>query len=330
MKWEGKKVLVTGAGGFIGSHLVERLVQLGASVTAFIRYNSRGLRGSLEFISGEILSEIKVEMGDLKDPYAIQQVVKKQEIIFHLAALIGIPYSYAHPIEYVQTNILGTSYLLSACLTENIEKFIHTSTSEVYGTARYIPIDEEHPLQGQSPYSASKIAADKLAESFHRSFNLPVAIIRPFNTYGPRQPTRAVIPTIVTQALRSNKVRLGSLTPTRDLNYVEDTVEGFIKIAEVPESVGEVINIGSSKEISVKDLAQKIFDLLRKEPEIIVEAQRIRPELSEVERLVANTEKAKSLLKWSPKISLDNGLKKTIEWIQQNIDFYKEIDSYHI
>lgn len=329
MKWQGKKVLVTGAGGFIGSHLTEKLVQLGASVTAFIRYTSRGSRSSLEFIPKELLSELRVEMGDIKDPYAIQKLVKGQDIVFHLAALIGIPYSYVHPIDYVQTNVLGTSYLLNACLSENIEKFVHTSTSEVYGTARYVPIDEGHPLQGQSPYSASKIAADKIAESFFHSFSLPVTIIRPFNTYGPRQPSRAVIPTIITQALKSDKVRLGSLAPTRDLTYVEDTVDGFIKIAENKKSIGDEINIGSSAEISIQALTQKIFSILGKEPKLIIEEKRVRPELSEVERLIANTEKAKNLLNWAPKISLTEGLKKTIEWIQQNPEFY-QVDSYHV
>jgi len=329
VNWTGKRILITGAGGFIGSHLAEKLVGLGASVTAFIRYNSRGSRGSLELIPAEVFSEIRVKMGDLKDPYAIQKLVTKQEIVFHLAALIGIPYSYAHPIDYIQTNILGTSYLLSACTEENIEKFVHTSTSEVYGTARYVPIDEGHPLQGQSPYSASKIAADKIAESFFRSFQLPVAIIRPFNTYGPRQPARAVVPTIVTQALKYNKVKLGSLTPKRDLTYVDDTVEGFIKVAESPDSVGEVINIGSSTEISIRALAQKIFNLIGKQPEIAMEKKRTRPELSEVERLMADTRKAKNLLNWSPRISLDEGLEKTIGWIQENLSFY-QVDSYHV
>jgi NAD dependent epimerase/dehydratase len=329
MNWQGKKVLVTGAAGFIGSHLTERLVQLGANVTVFIRYNSRGSRGSLEMLPKELQSEIKLVMGDLKDPYAVKNAVKGQEIIFHLAALIGIPYSYVHPINYVQTNVLGTSYLLTSCLDENIEKFINTSTSEVYGTAKYVPIDEGHPLQGQSPYSASKIAADKMAESFFCTFKLPVAIIRPFNTYGPRQPSRAVIPTIISQAMKNDKIKLGSLTPTRDLNYVGDTVNGFIRVAEVPESAGEIINIGSSKEISVGDLAKKIFMLLGKSPEIITEERRLRPEKSEVERLLANTDKAKKILNWSPQITLDEGLKRTIAWTVQNPDFHK-VDSYHV
>lgn len=329
MKWQNKKVLVTGAGGFIGGHLTEQLVKLGASVTAFIRYNSRGSHGSLELLPNDIRSQIKVVMGDLKDPDAVQKVVRSQEIVFHLAALIGIPYSYVHPIDYVQTNVLGTSYLVNACLSENIEKFIHTSTSEVYGTARYVPIDEEHPLQGQSPYSASKIAADKLVESYYCAFKFPAAIIRPFNTYGPRQPSRAVIPTIISQALKSDTIKLGALSPTRDLNYVKDTVNGFLKVAEIPESVGEVINIGSSREISIGDLVKKIFYLLDKSPRLITEEERLRPEKSEVERLMANTDKAKKILEWTPQVSLDEGLKQTIEWIKHNLSFYST-DTYHV
>ncbi len=329
MNWKGKKVLVTGAGGFIGSHLAERLVRMGASVTAFIRYNSRGDLGSLNFVSGDLLPEIKIKMGDLKDPYAVQKAVSKQEIVFHLAALIGIPYSYVHPVDYVQTNVLGTAYMLNAGLQEGIEKFIHTSTSEVYGTARYVPIDEEHPLQGQSPYSASKIGADQLAESYFRSFQLPVAIIRPFNTYGPRQPARAIIPTIISQSLKFDKIKLGSLTPTRDLTYVEDIVEAFIKVAETKGSVGEVINIGSSREISIGDLVEKIFKTIGKKPDIDTDQARIRPELSEVERLMANTGKAERILKWSPQVSLDEGLLKTSAWVKERLSFY-QVDSYHV
>ena len=329
MKWKGKRVLITGAAGFISSHLTEKLVRLGATVTPFVRYNSRGDNGSLKFLPTEVLSNLRIEMGDIKDPCAIQNIVKNQEIIFHLAALIGIPYSYVHPIDYIQTNVLGTSYLLQASLAENIEKFVQTSTSEVYGTARYVPIDEEHPLQGQSPYSATKIAADQIAESFFRSFQLPVAIIRPFNTYGPRQPARAVIPAIVMQALIYDEIKLGSLTPTRDLTYVSDTVEGFIKVAETPESVGQVINIGSSMEISIEALVARIFDIIGKHPEIVTEPVRLRPGLSEVERLMADTKKAKNLLNWSSRISLNEGLKKTVTWIKQNPSFYG-VDLYHI
>lgn len=323
MNWTNKQVLITGAGGFIGSHLSEKLVNLGANVTAFVHYNSRGDIGLLNFISKEILSNIKIVCGDMKDPCAIINLVKGKEIIFHLAALIGIPYSYVNPIDYVQTNVLGTSYLLNASLSEDIEKFIHTSTSEVYGTAQYVPIDEKHPIVGQSPYSASKIAADKMAESFHRTFNLPVSIIRPFNTYGPRQSARAVIPTIITQALLQNVVKLGSVKTIRDLTYIQDTVNGFIKIAEIEESVGEVINIGSSKEISIGDLAQKIFNFIDKNPKIETDEQRIRPHASEVERLMADTKKAKNILNWAPNISIDEGLKMTIAWISKNLNLYK-------
>jgi len=268
-------------------------------------------------------------MGDLKDPDAVQKAVEKQDVVFHLAALIGIPYSYVHPVDYVQTNVLGTTYLLNACLRENVEKIVHTSTSEVYGTARYVPIDEEHPLQGQSPYSASKIAADQIMLSYFRSFRLPVAIIRPFNTYGPRQPARAVIPTIITQTFKCGRIRLGALSPTRDFTYVEDTVEGFVRIAESPRSVGEIMNIGSSKEISIQSLAMKIFEQMGKKPEILSDRERIRPENSEVERLMANTDKARKLLNWSPRISLDEGLRRTIAWIRENPSFY-QMDSYHI
>ncbi len=329
MGWNGKKVLVTGAGGFIGSHLTERLVREGAQVTAFVRYNSRGDRGSLKFLPKDILSELKVEMGDLKDPCAVQKITRKQETVFHLAALIGIPYSYVNPVDYVQTNALGTSYLLQACREENIEKFIHTSTSEVYGTAQYVPIDENHPLQGQSPYSASKISADQMALSFFRAFETPVTVMRPFNTYGPRQSARAVIPTIIYQGLKGGPIKLGSLAPKRDLNFVEDTVDGFIRIAESPKSVGEVINIGSSKEISIGELAEKISDLLGKKHEIVEDSDRIRPEASEVGRLQADIQKAKTLLNWEPRTSLTEGLTKTIEWVKEQMSFFPD-DSYQV
>jgi len=329
MNWKGKNILITGAAGFIGSHLAERLVTLGASVTAFVRYTSRGDVGLLNFLPKEILSHIHIIRGDLKDQDAITKAVKKKEIVFHLAALIGIPYSYIHPIDYVQTNVLGTSYLLNACLNKGVEKVVHTSTSEVYGSARYIPIDEEHPLQAQSPYSASKIAADQMAISFYRAFGLPVTIIRPFNTYGPRQSTRAIIPTIITQILRVGHVRLGSLYPSRDFTFVTDTVDGFIKIAEHPKTIGEIINIGSSKMISIKELTEIIFKLIDKKISITIEDRRKRPPKSEVERLMASTEKAKKIINWYPRVSLRDGLKKTIAWIQKNIHLY-QIDCYHI
>lgn len=329
MEWTGKKVLVTGAGGFIGSHLAERLVRQGAEVAAFVRYNSRGDAGLINLLPGEVRSGIRIIRGDLKDPDAINKAVKGQEIVFHLAALIGIPYSYVHPLDYVQTNIQGTTYLLNSCLNENVSKVVHTSTSEVYGTALYVPIDEEHPLQGQSPYSASKIAADQMALSYHRSFELPVAVLRPFNTYGPRQSTRAVIPTIITQVLKNRKVALGSLSPTRDLTFVSDTVEGFLRVAEVRETDGQVFNTGSSREISIGDLAKLIFELLDVDMDIVEGKERVRPEKSEVERLMANTEKARSIMNWAPQVSLREGLQRVIDWIRDDLSFY-QVDEYHV
>jgi len=323
MNWNKKSALVTGAGGFIGSHLTEHLVKLGANVKAFVRYNSRNDWGMLELLPKEKLSQIEVIMGDLKDADAVRHAAKNVDIVFHLGSLIAIPYSYIHPRETIETNILGALNVLMAAKENNIEKIIHTSTSEVYGTARYVPIDENHPLQGQSPYSASKIGADKIAESFYRSFNLPVAIIRPFNTYGPRQSARAVIPTIITQALAKERIFLGSLHPTRDYTYVKDVVEGFIKVAESPKSVGEVINIGSNFEVSIGDLANKIISLIGKNAEIITDPVRVRPQDSEVGRLWCDNTKAKRLLGWEPKTSLDEGIKKTIDWISNNINLYK-------
>ena len=323
MHLKGKTVLITGAGGFIGSHLTEKLVELGIKVKAFVRYNSRNDWGLLELLPKEKLDKIEVIMGDLKDADAIGHAAEGVDIIFHLGSLIAIPYSYLHPRETIETNVLGTLNVLTAAKENGVEKLVHTSTSEVYGTARYVPIDENHPLQGQSPYSASKIGADKIAESFYRSFELPVAIIRPFNTYGPRQSARAVIPTIITQALTKEKIFLGSLDPTRDYTYVKDVVEGFIKVAESPKSVGEVINIGSNFEISIGDLANKIISLAGKNAEIIIDPTRVRPQDSEVERLWCDNTKAKGLLGWEPKTSLDEGLKRTIEWIVDNINLYK-------
>ena len=318
-----KSVLVTGAGGFIGSHLTEHLVELGANVKAFVRYNSRNDWGLLELLPKETLDKIEVIMGDLKDADAVRHAAEEVDIIFHLGSLIAIPYSYTHPRETIETNILGALNVLTAAKENSIEKLIHTSTSEAYGTAKYVPIDEDHPLQGQSPYSASKIGADKIAESFYRSFDLPVAIIRPFNTFGPRQSARAVIPTIITQTLTKEKVFLGSLHPTRDYTYVDDVVEGFIKVAESSKSIGEVINIGSNGEISIGDLANNIISLIRKNVEIITDPARVRPQDSEVERLWCDNTKAKRVLGWKPKTSLEEGLKKTIEWISDNINLYK-------
>ena len=323
MNWNKKSVLVTGAGGFIGSHLTERMVELGTSVKAFVRYNSRNDWGLLELLPKQTLDKIEVIMGDLRDIDAIRHAAKEVDVIFHLGSLIAIPYSYTHPRETIETNIFGALNILTAAKENSIEKLIHTSTSEVYGTAQYVPIDENHPLQGQSPYSASKIGADKIAESFYRSFDVPIAIIRPFNTYGPRQSARAVIPTTITQALTSEKIFLGSLHPTRDYTYVGDVVEAFVKVAESPKSVGEVINIGSNFEISIGDLANKIISLVGKNAKIIPDPARVRPQDSEVERLWCDNAKAKRLLGWEPKTSLDEGLKRTIDWISDNIHLYK-------
>lgn len=329
MDWKDKKVLVTGAGGFIGSHLVERLVGLEAQVRAFVRYNSRSDWGFIEDLPEDARSKVEISTGDLKDFGAVWNAVKDREVVFHLGALIAIPYSYINPGDAVQTNVIGSLNVLNASRECGVEKLVHTSTSEVYGTALYVPIDEKHPLQAQSPYAASKIGADKLAESFHLTYDLPVATIRPFNTYGPRQSARAVIPTIIMQALTKDKVNLGAVHPTRDFNYVGDTVSGFIRVAESPESTGEVINIGSGREISIVDLAYKIASLMDKNVDIISDASRIRPKKSEVNRLLADNTKARKLLQWEPKISLDEGLSKTIEWISEHINSYK-VDIYNV
>ena len=323
MKIERKKTLVTGAGGFIGSHLVEALVRMGAKVSVFVRYNSRGDLGLLERLPGEIKQEIEVFAGDLKDPEALRQPARGCELVFHLGSLIAIPYSYINPMDFVQTNIVGTANLLNTCLGDNVEKIVHTSTSEVYGTAVYCPMDEKHPLQAQSPYSATKIAADKLTESYHRAFRLPVAIARPFNTYGPRQSARAIIPTIILQALNGDKVMLGSVHPTRDFTYVEDTVSGLIELAKSPDSIGEVINIGCGREISIGELAQVILSIIGKKAEIFKEDRRVRPETSEVERLMCDNSKASKLLGWEPRTSLKEGLSRTIDWFKSHVGEYR-------
>ncbi|MBZ4644155.1 MAG: NAD-dependent dehydratase [Deferribacteraceae bacterium] len=330
MYWKRKKVLITGSEGFIGSHLTERLVELGADVTAFVLYNSFNSWGWIDTFDSEVKKQIKVFTGDVRDENCMKEAVKGIDVIFHLAALIAIPYSYYAPSSYVDTNIKGTLNVLQACREHGVEKIVHTSTSETYGTAQYVPIDEKHPLQGQSPYAASKIGADVIAESYYRSFNVPVAIIRPFNTYGPRQSARAVIPTIISQILDGKKqIKLGSLTPTRDLNYVKDTVEGFVKVAESEKAVGTVTNIGTGKEISIGDLAQKIINLIGRNVEIICDEHRIRPERSEVNRLCANNRKAFEIAGWKPKYTLDEGLTETIEWIKNNLRYYKT-DIYNV
>ncbi len=323
MKWQNKKVLVTGAGGFMGSHLAEHLVDLGAEVKAFVRYTSRTDWGLLELLPKQKLGKIEVIMGDLRDNDAVQKAAKGVEVIFHLGSLIAIPYSYIHPRETVETNVMGALNVLTAARENSVEKVIHTSTSEVYGTAQYVPIDEKHPLQGQSPYSASKIGADMIAESFYRSFGIPVATIRPFNTFGPRQSARAVIPTIISQALTKEQVCLGSLHPTRDYTYIDDVIEAFIKVAESPNSIGEVINIGSNFEIPIGDIAKKMISIIGRNNEIVTEPKRVRPERSEVERLWCDNTKAKRLLGWEPKIGFDEGLERTIRWISDKLSLYK-------
>jgi len=316
--WSRKKVLVTGAGGFIGSHLIERLIDLGADVKGFARYNSRNDWGLLEIIPSQKLDSLQIISGDLQDYDAVFSAVRDVDVIFHLGSLISIPYSYIRPRDTIENNILSTLNILTAARDLGVEKVVHTSSSEVYGTALYVPIDEKHPLQGQSPYSASKIGADKIAESFYCSFDLPVATIRPFNTYGPRQSARAIIPTIITQAIEQEKIKLGSLFPTRDYTFVKDTVNGFIRTAESKSSIGEVINIGSNFEISMGDLAQRISSLLNKDIKIVQDSSRVRPLKSEVKRLWCDNSKAKRLLGWEPQVSLDEGLKETIEWISEN------------
>ncbi|RNB53848.1 SDR family NAD(P)-dependent oxidoreductase [Brevibacillus gelatini] len=319
MNLEGKKILVTGADGFIGSHLTEELVRQGHDVKAFVLYNSFNSWGWLDASPKEVLNELEIFAGDIRDPYGVKQAMKGCDVVLHLAALIAIPYSYHSPDTYVDTNIKGTLNILQAARDLHVEKIVHTSTSEVYGTARFVPITEEHPLQGQSPYSASKIGADQLALAFYSSFDLPVSIIRPFNTYGPRQSARAVIPTIITQiAAGQTSIKLGSLHPTRDFNYVKDTVAGFIAVAKSDRSVGEVINIGSNYEVSIGQTVDVIAELMGKKIEILTDDKRLRPEKSEVERLWASNAKAKELLNWEPVYGgidgFKQGLAETIEW----------------
>ena len=327
--WKGKRVLVTGSGGFIASHLVESLVIKGARVRAFVRYNSRNDPGNLALLPGDILEQIEIVPGDLRDLPAVQNAAHGQTHIFHLGALIAIPYSYIHPAEVVETNVIGTLNVLLASRGSSVERLVHTSTSEVYGTAQHVPIDEHHPLQGQSPYSASKIGADKLAESFYRSFDLPVVTLRPFNTYGPRQSARAVIPTIITQALTQDVIHLGNLESRRDLTYVSDTVAGFIRLAETPGVEGDTFNLGSGSEVSIGDLAQMIVDLVGKPVSIEVDPARLRPPKSEVQRLLADNRLACERLGWEPRVNLQEGLIQTIAWIAENLHLYRT-DRYQV
>lgn len=319
-----KKILVTGADGFIGSHLTEELVKKGHKVKAFVYYNSFNSWGWIDTLPEDILKEIEVFAGDIRDPNGVREAMKDIDEVFHLAALIAIPFSYHSPDAYVDTNIKGTLNVLQAARALETSRVLITSTSEVYGTARYVPIDEDHPYQGQSPYSATKIGADRLAESFYRSFNSPITIVRPFNTYGPRQSARAVIPTIISQLLAGKEtIELGSLTPTRDFNYVKDTANGFIKIAESQKTIGEEINIATGTEISVGRLAEELIKQINPKAEIQCDEQRLRPEKSEVNRLLGSNEKIKRLTSWEPNYSFEQGIALTIAFIRDNMDKYK-------
>ena len=323
--WKDKQVLVTGAGGFIGSQLVERLLAEEARVRAFVRYNSRADAGLLRLVPHELSRSLEVVSGDLREWQVIRQAVRDCEVVFHLGALISIPYSYHHPFEVAETNFMGTLNILMACQYLGVKRLVHTSTSEVYGTARRVPIDESHPLQGQSPYSASKIGADKLAESFFCSYDLPVVTVRPFNTFGPRQTARAVIPTIIAQSLGKSTIQLGNLSTMRDFTYVSDTVRGFLLAAEAPGVEGQVFNLGTGEEISIGELARKIIRMVGRPVPLAIEvdAERLRPEPSEVMRLLSDNSLARERLGWKPEVSLDQGLEQTITWIREHPELYR-------
>ncbi len=326
----GKKVLVTGADGFIGSHLTEMLVEQGYDVKAFAYYNSFNTWGWLDTLPKDKLDQIEVFTGDIRDPNGVRTAMKGMEQVFHLAALIAIPFSYHSPDSYVDTNIKGTLNVLQAGRELETERIMVTSTSEVYGTAQYVPIDEKHPYQGQSPYSATKIGADRLAESFYRSFNMPISIVRPFNTFGPRQSARAVIPTIISQLLAGKEeIKLGSLTPTRDFNYVKDTAAGFIAISKSDKTIGEEINIATQQEISIGDLAKEIISQINPKARIICDEERLRPEKSEVNRLLGSNKKIQELTDWKQKYTFAQGIEETIQWMRGNLNHYKT-DIYNV
>lgn len=325
-----KKILVTGSDGFIGSHLTEELVKAGYQVKAFVYYNSFNTWGWLDTLPSDVMKNVEIFQGDVRDPNGVKEAMKETAAVFHLAALIAIPFSYHSPDTYVDTNIKGTLNILQAAREQDLERVLVTSTSEVYGTAQYVPMDEKHPFQGQSPYSATKIGADRLAESFYRSFQLPVSIVRPFNTFGPRQSARAVIPTIITQLLAGKeKIHLGSLTPTRDFNYVKDTVNGFIKIYESERTIGEEINIATQHEISIGELAEELIRQINPNAKIVCDEERLRPEKSEVNRLLGSNKKIKELTDWKPVYSFEEGLSETISFFKDNMDKYKP-DIYNI
>ena len=321
--WQSKSVLVTGAGGFIGSQLVEALARQGSAVRAFVRYNSRGDPGLLRLLPGELSGRVQIVAGDLRDPRALREAIRGCEVVFHLGALISIPYSYVHPHEVAETNFMGTLNVLMACRELGVRRLVHTSTSEVYGTAQKTPIDESHPLRGQSPYSASKIGADKLVESFFCSFDLPAVTVRPFNTYGPRQSARAVLPTIITQALAGEIIRLGSLDTTRDFTYVDDTVQGFLLAGEVEGVEGGVFNFGTGLEIRIGEAAELIAKMVDHPVKVELDPNRLRPEKSEVLRLVSDNRLARERLGWAPSVALEAGLEGTLRWIQSHLDLYR-------
>jgi len=324
----GRRVLVTGAGGFIGSHLVELLVRQGHEVRAFLRYNGRDDHGQVDRLPAEVRRAIEVVRGDLKDPEAVRKAVAGRSWVFHLGALIAIPYSYENPLDVVQTNVVGTAHVLDACRSNSaLERVVLTSTSEVYGTARYVPIDEAHPLCGQSPYAATKIGSDALGESYHRAFSLPVTTLRPFNTFGPRQSARAIVPTIISQALARPAIRLGSLDPRRDLTYVKDTAAGFLAIAGCDAAIGRVVNIGRGDDLTIGELVERIAARLGRPIRVEVDEARVRPAASEVGRLLAGTALARELFGWAPAYSLDRALDETIAWVRDNLGLFR-VDRY--
>jgi dTDP-glucose 4,6-dehydratase len=327
LSFGGRRVLVTGAGGFIGSHVVERLAQQGTNVTALLRYTSRSQLGGLASLPSELLARIDLVRGDVRDLDVVRDLVARADVVFHLAALIGIPYSYARPQEVIDTNIIGTAnVLLAARDGDTVRRVVLASTSEVYGSARYVPIDEEHPLQAQSPYAATKIAADALGISFHRSFGLPVTIVRPFNAYGPRQSARAVIPTIVSQAVSGLPLRLGSLDTTRDFTYVADTAQGFLDIASSDACLGEVVNLGTGREVTIREVVRIAGEIAGRELEVQVDEQRLRPQASEVTRLLADASKAQRLAGWTAQVPIEEGLRLTFEWVRKHIDLFRPED----
>jgi NAD dependent epimerase/dehydratase len=326
---EGRSVVVTGAGGFIGGHVVERLVRDGARVRAMCRYNSRNERGTLDWLEPNVLAEVEVVLGELRDVESVAAAIEGSEVVLHLGAQIAIPYSYVNPRDFLEVNVLGTLNVAQAALRHGVQRIVHTSTSEVYGTAQSVPITEVHPLEPQSPYAASKVGADKLMDSYHRSFDLPVCVLRPFNTYGPRQSARAIIPTIISQALAGPTLRLGSLHPRRDLTYVEDTAAAFVAAATSEGAVGRTIQLGTNHDVSVGDLVDMVAEVLGRELTVETDPARVRPDKSEVERLISGPQHARELLDWEPTVDLREGLARTIDWIERNVHRYR-VDHYVI